>query len=52
MPGNPSSRMLKWLAAATNPSVLVDKQGVVRWAKNYPSMWVSPKDLLSQIRDV
>lgn len=32
--------------------VLVDKQGVVRWAKNYPSMWVSPKDLLSQIRDV
>lgn len=27
--------------------VLIDRQGVVRWAKNYPSMRVDPQDLLS-----
>lgn len=30
--------------------VLVDKDGVKRWFGNYPSMFVSPADLLSQVR--
>jgi hypothetical protein len=27
--------------------VLIDRQGVVRWAKNYPSMRVDPRYLLN-----
>ena len=30
--------------------VLVDKNGVQRWYGEYPSMWLSPADLLGQIR--
>lgn len=30
--------------------VLVDKTGVQRWYGEYPSMWLSPADLLTQVR--
>ncbi len=30
--------------------VLVDKRGVQRWYGEYPSMWLSPSDLLAQVR--
>lgn len=30
--------------------ILVDKQGVIRWDKNYQNMWAQPADLLKQLR--
>lgn len=30
--------------------VLIDKAGVQRWYGEYPSMWLSPKDLLDEVR--
>ena len=30
--------------------VLVDKNGVERWSGEYPSMWLSPQDLLRQVQ--
>ncbi|MEP6761030.1 MAG: hypothetical protein ABJA93_06660 [Sporichthyaceae bacterium] len=30
--------------------VLIDKTGVQRWYGKYPSMWLSPADLLAQVR--
>lgn len=29
--------------------VLIDKTGIQRWYGEYPSMWVAPTDLLTQI---
>jgi len=30
--------------------VLIDKLGVQRWYGDYPSMWLSPADLLTEVR--
>lgn len=30
--------------------VLIDKQGQQRWYGEYPSMWLAPQELLTQVR--